>query len=139
MNYVRVVLAAVGAFIAYFSLGWLLFTRSLMRTEFAKYSGIYRSQEDMKGVMAIGMLGMFLSMLSLAALYGMLHRGGSGIVDGTRFGVLIGVYAFGSFVLHNHVNLRIGAKLTVLQAIAYFVEWTIVGIVIGLIYRSPAR
>jgi hypothetical protein len=41
-------------------------------------------------------------------------------------------------VVHNYVNLQIGAKLTMLQAIAYFIEWVIVGIVIGLIYR-PAR
>lgn len=137
MNYSRVVLAALGAMVAYFSLGWLFFTRPLMRMEFLKYSGIYRSQDDMKGVMPIGMLGMLLSMISLAVLYAMLYRGGSGLIHGARFGVLIGVYALGSFVLHNHVNLRIGARLTLLQAIAYFVEWTVVGVVIGLIYRRP--
>ena len=38
-------------------------------------------------------------------------------------------------MIHNHVNLRIGLALTVGQAVAYFVEWTIVGIVIGLLYR----
>ena len=69
--------------VAYFSLGWLFFTRPLMRREFLKYSVIYRSQEDMKVVMPIGMLGMLLS-----------------------------------------------------KAIAYFIEWTVVGVVIGLIYRS---
>jgi len=55
-----------------------------------------------------------------------------------RFGALVGLYAVGAFVLHNHVNLRIGAKLTFLQAMAYFIEWTVVGMVIGLIYRSVA-
>jgi hypothetical protein len=34
--------------------------------------------------------------------------------------------------------LNIGLKLTVQQAIAYFIQWTICGIVIGLIYR-PAH
>jgi hypothetical protein len=43
-----------------------------------------------------------------------------------------------SFVMHNYVNLNIGWKLTAEQAIAYFVEWLAVGIVIGTIYR-PAR
>jgi hypothetical protein len=36
------------------------------------------------------------------------------------------------------VKLNIGLKLTLGQAVAYFVEWTVVGIVIGLIYK-PAR
>jgi hypothetical protein len=41
----------------------------------------------------------------------------------------------GSFVLHNYVNLNIGLRITVASAIAYFIEWTVVGIVIGVIYR----
>jgi hypothetical protein len=42
------------------------------------------------------------------------------------------------FVLHNYVNLNIGLKLSVGQAVAYFVQWTIIGIVIGLIYKPLA-
>ena len=65
----------------------------------------------------------------------MLYQGGSGVAEGARFGVLIGVFAVCAFVVHNHVNLNIGLKLTLEQAAAYFVEWTVVGIVIGLIYK----
>jgi len=83
---------------------------------------------------------MFLSMLTLAVLYALVYQGGSGIVEGARFGALIGLFAIGSFVLHNYVNLNIGLKLTLQQSAAYFVEWLVVGIVIGLIYRpSPAH
>ena len=38
-------------------------------------------------------------------------------------------------MIHNYVKLNIGLKLTLGQAVAYFVEWTVVGIVIGLIYK----
>jgi len=37
--------------------------------------------------------------------------------------------------LHNWVNLNIGGKLTAQQAVAYFVEWTVVGVVIALVYK----
>jgi hypothetical protein len=37
--------------------------------------------------------------------------------------------------VHNFVNLNIGWKLAVEQSVAYFVEWMVVGIVIGVIYR----
>ena len=40
--------------------------------------------------------------------------------------------------MHNYVNLNIGLTGTLQQAVAYFLEWLVVGIVIGLIYR-PAR
>jgi hypothetical protein len=41
-------------------------------------------------------------------------------------------------VIHNYVNLNIGAALTAQQSVAYSVEWVVTGIVIGLIYR-PAH
>jgi hypothetical protein len=41
-------------------------------------------------------------------------------------------------VLHNYVNLNIGLKLALGQAVTYFLQWTIVGIVIGLIYKPLA-
>ena len=59
-------------------------------------------------------------------------------MEGARFGALIGVFAICAFVIHNYVNLNIGLALTVGQAIAYFVEWTVAGLVIGLIYRGSA-
>ena len=77
-------------------------------------------------------------MLVLTVLYAMLYQGGSGLVEGARFGVLIAIFSVCSFVVHNHVNLNIGLRLTLGQAAAYFVEWTAVGTAIGLIYRPPA-
>jgi|SRR5271155_2748375 len=135
MNYTRVALAAFGAFIAYFVLGGLAFTLPGMKNEFMKYPAVYRSQEGIKSVMPAGMVAMFVAMLALAVIYAMLYRGGSGVAEGARFGALIGVFAICSFVIHNYVNLNIGAKLTLQQSVAYFVEWLVVGIVIGLIYK----
>ncbi|MGA7314608.1 MAG: DUF1761 domain-containing protein [Silvibacterium sp.] len=135
MNYARIELAALGAFIAYFVLGGLIFTLPGMRSEFMKYPAVYRSQEGIKRVMPAGMAVMFVAMLALAVLYAMLYRGGAGWAEGAHFGALIGVFAICSFVIHNYVNLNIGLKLTLQQSIAYFVEWLVVGIVIGLIYR----
>jgi uncharacterized membrane protein len=88
--------------------------------------------------MPVGMAAMFVAILALAVIYALLYHGGSGIAEGARFGALIGIFAIGSFVVHNYVNLNIGLALTLQQSVAYFVEWLVVGIVIGLIYR-PAR
>jgi len=81
---------------------------------------------------------MFVAILALAMLYALLNRGGPGIAEGARFGALIAVFAIGSFVIHNYVNLNIGLMLALQQSVAYFIEWVVVGIVIGLIYR-PAH
>jgi len=134
MNPLRLLLAAVGGTVAYFVLGFLAFALLPLKTEFAKYPAVYRSQESIKTVMPYGMVGIFLSVLVLTVLYASLDRHGSGLIEGLRFGVLIGLFTTGAFVLHNYVNLNIGLTLTIQQAIVYFVEWTFVGLVIGLIY-----
>ena len=81
------------------------------------------------------MAAMFVAMVALAILYAMLYQPGPSLAQGARFGALIGIFAIGSFVIHNYVNLNIGLTLTIQQAVAYFVVWVITGIVIGLIYR----
>jgi hypothetical protein len=136
MNPMRIALAALGGFVAYFAAGGVMFaTMPWMKTEFKKYPAVYRSHESIMSVMAAGMVAMFVSIAVLAVIYAMSYHGGSGVVEGARFGALIGVFAIGAFTVHNFVNLNIGWKLTVEQSVAYFVEWLLVGIVIGLIYR----
>jgi hypothetical protein len=136
MNYSRLALAALGGTVAYFIIGFLVFgLLPLLRNEFRKYPAVYRTEEAMKGVMPIGLIATLVAILVLTVIYAMIYRGGSGLAEGARFGMLVGIFAVCAFVLHNYVNLNIGLKLTLGQTAAYFVEWTIVGIVIGLIYR----
>jgi hypothetical protein len=91
----------------------------------------------MKTVMPIGIVATFIAILVVAIIFAMIHQGESGPTEGARLGVLIGIFAVCS-VLHNYMNLNIGLKLALGQAAAYFVQWTIVGIVIGLIYKPLA-
>ena len=136
MNFTRIALAALGGFVAYFATGGLVFVLApWMKNEFMKYQSVYRPQDQMKKVMPIGMAGMFVGIGVLAVMYAMLYQGGSGFAEGARFGALIGLFAVGAFVVHNYLMLNIGGKLAFQQSVAYFLEWTVTGIVIGLIYR----
>jgi len=136
MNFLRIALAALGGFVAYFAIGGIFFGLfPAMRNEFQKYPAVYRPQEGQMSLMPAGMAAMFVAIAALAVIYAMLYRGGSGVAAGARFGALIGVFSIGSFVVHNYVNLNIGLKLTLQQSAAYFLEWVLTGIVIGLIYR----
>jgi hypothetical protein len=140
MNYRRIALAAVGGFAVYFVMGGVLFgALPWLRTEFQKYPAVYRSQEGIKSTMPFGMSAMFVAMLALVTIYATFAQTGKArYLRGAQYGVLIGVFAVGSFVAHNYVNLNIGLKLTAERAVAYFFEWLAVGFVIGMIYR-PAR
>ena len=136
MNFGRIIFAGIGGFAVYFLLGGLLFgLLPAMRNEFSKYPAVYRNQQGQMSAMPFGMIAMLVSMFVLAVLYAMLYQPGSGLAEGARFGALIGVFAICAFVVHNYVNLNIGLRITVQQAVAYFVEWVATGVVIGLIYR----
>ena len=136
-NILHVFLAALGAFVAYMVTGGILFAAMpWLKAEFKKHPGVYRDEADLWKVMPIGMLAMFVSMLVLALLYAHIPSLASGLVQGACFGVLIGIFALCAFVIHNHVNLKISWSLTIQSGIAYFVEWVMVGIAIGVIYRA---
>ena len=139
MNYSRLGLAALGGTVASFAFGFLLFglVPALMN-EARKYPAVFRPKEEMMTVMPIGLVATFIAILVVAIIFAMIHQGGSGIMEGARFGVLIGIFVVCAFVLHNYVNLNIGLKLALGQAVTYFLQWTIVGIVIGLIYKPHA-
>ena len=133
----HVFLAALGAFVAYMAMGFALFAAMpAMKTEFMKYPNVYREEKDLMKHMPLGMLFIFISILMLAVLYTHMQPWESGWLQGLCFGVLIGVFALGTFVIHNHVNLRIGWMLTTQQGIAYFTQWVTVGIILGIIYSS---
>lgn len=139
MNFARIAFASLGAFVAYFVFGGLTFVLiPSLKTEFLKYPAVYRNHQGQMSNFPLGMIAIYLAIVALAVNYAMLYRGGSGLAEGARFGALIGVFVICAFVIHNYVNLNIGLKLTLEQAIAYFIEWLVVGIVIGLIYRPPA-
>jgi hypothetical protein len=140
MDYTRLLLAALGGFVAYFVFGGLSFVLiPSMKTEFLKYPAIYRPQGGQMRMFPVGMAAIFVAILVVAALFAMIYPGGAPVTDGVRFGALIGVFVVGGFVVHNYVNLNIGIKVTVMQAVAYFSEWLIVGIVISLIYRGAGH
>ena len=138
MNYPRIGLAALGGTISSFAFGFLvLVLMPALIDEAHKYPAVFRPQEEMLRVMPIGIAATFIAILVVAVIFAMMHRGGSRVTLGARLGVLFGIFAVCN-VLHNYMNLNIGLKLALGQAAAYFVQWTIVGIVIGLIYKPLA-
>jgi hypothetical protein len=139
MNYSRLALAALAGTVASFAFGFLvLWLVPALINEAHKYPAVFRPKEAMMTVMPIGLVATFLAILIVAIIFAMTPQVGSGTTQGARFGVLIGVFVVCAFVLHNYVNLNIGLKLALEQAVVYFVQWTIIGIVIGLIYKPLA-
>jgi hypothetical protein len=140
MNYGRLVLATVGGIVAYFAAGGAIFGLvPQMVAEFEKHAALYRPREGGDPTpMAVGMVALLVAIFVVTVLYTMLSQGGSGVAQGARFGALIGLFVVCAFVLHNYMLLNIGLRLTLMQAAAYFIQWAVVGTVIGLLYKPSA-
>ena len=147
MNLARIAFASLGAAVAYFVYGFAMFAAwPSMKTEFKKYPNVYRTEESMMKVMPYGMVGILVSIVVIAILYakicaaavgpasGVALGAVPGLASGACLGALIGLFVVGMFVIHNYVNLNIGGKLTVFQAVAYFIEWVATGVAIGMVH-----
>jgi hypothetical protein len=136
INYAHLALASLGATVAYFVYGFVMFAAwPSMKTEFRKYPNVYRTEESMMKVMPFGMVAILIGIVTVAILYAKIDPAGGGIVAGLFLGTLIGLFVVCIFVVHNYVNLNIGLTLTLYQGVAYFIQWVIVGAAIGLIYK----
>ena len=136
VNYARIALAFLGATVAYFASGFILFAALPgMKSEFKKYPNVYRSDDAMMKFMPYNMVAIVISIVVVAVLFAKMYPAGGGIASGVCLGALMGIFAVCTFVIHNYVFLNIGLALTLYEAITYFIQWVIVGAAIGLIYK----
>ena len=134
MNYGKAAVAALVATLVYYMIGFLT-EGWLFRGDFAPYAAVYRSSDTVMRYMPLGMVFAFIGAFVVAMVYATFASGNYGVLEGSRLGALVGVFVACVFVGTNYVILNIGGKLALKQAASAFVQWTIVGLVIGLIYR----
>jgi hypothetical protein len=134
MNYGRLALAAVAATVVDAVYGFVVYG-NLLTTQFSAYPGVYRSASTQAAYMPYLFGGIFLAMLAAAMIYAKGYEGGSGAMEGVRFGALVGVLEVGYSVIVSYSILNIGGTLMASLAAAGLVEWMVAGVVIGLVYQ----
>jgi hypothetical protein len=135
MNYGRLVAAALAGTVVDAVYGFLVYG-TLLSGEFGRYPGVYRPSDAAPVFLMTMFAGIFVAMLAAVVIYskGIESRGGAG--EGVRFGALLGVFLGVLFASISYGTLNIGRKLTAMMAVAGIVEWTLVGTVIGAVYRA---
>ena len=137
MNYARLVAAAVAATVFDAIYGFLMYGQA-MAPVFSRYAAVYRPADDMSH-MPVLVASIFVGTLAAAYIYAKGYEGGSGLVEGLRFGVLMGLL-LGSYMAGvNYGILRIGKRMALTYGIGWLGEWVLVGLVIGLVYKPVAE
>ncbi|MBI3400488.1 MAG: hypothetical protein HY048_03620 [Acidobacteria bacterium] len=138
MNYGRLVLAAVAGTVVDACYGFVVYGL-LLTSEFARTPGVYRAMDTQMAYMPFLFGGVFLAMLAAAFIYAKGYEGGAGLMEGARCGAALGVFAAGYAALIGYATTNIGRKMAGELMVANLVEWTINGIVIGLVYKPASK
>lgn len=137
MNVSRLVLAAVAATIADMAYGFAVYG-NLLTSQFEQHASVFRPAAD-TSYMPFLMAGVFVASIAASYIYAKGYEGRSAIAEGMRFGAVLGLFAVGYSGMVNYAILQISAGLGASMAAAAFVEWLIVGAVIGLVYKPVVR
>lgn len=138
MNLKRMVIAGIGAWVVAFVYSLIVYG-GLLRSEFARYPGVYRSMHQATANLPILLIGSAVSMFSAVYMYGKGYEGGNGVAEGARFGAILGLFLVGSAGLANYATLNIGGRLGLSVVVAGFVEMVLIGSVIGALYKPAVR
>jgi hypothetical protein len=138
MKYGRLALSAVAATLTFYVYGFLV-NGMLIARSYAPYTMVYRQPDTIMRYMPLGLIGTLLTMLALALIFAKGYEGGDAVKEGLRFGVLIGVFATCVHVVDNYVTLNIGHRHALYLAIAAFVQWIIVCMVIALVFKPAPK
>ena len=134
MNYSRLAMAAVAAWVVDGIYGFIVYG-NLLTSQFAAHPGVFRAADAQAPFMPVMFGGILVGMFVAVAIYAKGYEGGGGIGEGLRFGLLIGLFNASYVWCVDYAILNIGRHMAASMACAAIVEWALVGIVMGLVYR----
>jgi hypothetical protein len=136
MNYGRLAAAAVAAAVVDMIYGFVVYGM-LLQGQFNQYRAIYRPPEDMSYMLYL-MLGILIGTFTATYIYAKGYEGGAGAVEGARFGACIGVFVGAYIGLVNYAVMNLGRRIVLSVGAAGFIEWIVLGIVIGAVYKPSS-
>jgi hypothetical protein len=135
MNYSRLAIAAVVGTIVYFAWGYLI-EGWLIRDHFIPSQSIYRDSVTMQKYMPLGLFCSFVAIFVMAVVYA---KSGRAVPSGALFGLLFGIFAACIHPISNYVTMNLDTRLGVETTASCIVQWTLVGITIGFLYKPRSR
>ena len=135
MNYGRIAMAAVAAWIVSIGLGYLINNVWLLRLYQAN-AWAFRRTEDITPLLPFGFGLQLLAFFAFAYAYAKGYDGtGSRIGEGMRYGLVIAIMIDGFAIVWNYVTEPIALRLGILQLIEHVGEFGVYGAIVGVIYN----
>jgi len=132
VNFGRVAAAAIAAWVVYLGVSPLV-NNVLLADLYAQHARVFRPQAEMN--VALGLAAALAGFFVFAYAYAKGYEGGAGVVEGLRFGVVVGLLLAAFSVAWNYVVLPVSGALAAAWIVDVIVEMAIYGAVVGLVYR----
>lgn len=135
MNIKRLAMGAVAAWVVSIVLGYVV-NEIILAGLYEANMAAFRPEAELMANLPKGFAFTFVGMFVLAYMYAKGYEGGSGVVEGARFGVLAGLLL--SFLAVNWIwaTMPISFTLALAMMVDYVVEAAIYGAIIGGIYKK---
>ena len=134
MNYSRLVMAAVVAWVVSLPLGYFINT-VLFAGLAAANAAAMRPEAALYAKLPYGFAALLIGFLAFAYMYAKGYEGGSGVAEGFRFGILVGILVVGFGTVWQYVMFPINWQLSAATIADSIVEAAIYGAIIGAIYK----
>ena len=137
MNFGRIAAAAVVAWIVSLGVGFLV-NEVLLADIAAANVTVMRPEAELMGNLPIGFVFLLLGFFAFSYAYAKGYEGGSGVVEGIRFGVLVALIVVGFGLIWQYVMFPITATYAAAIIIDSILELALYGAIVGAIYKPVA-
>jgi hypothetical protein len=138
MNFGRIAAAAVSAWIVSIVLGFLI-NGVLLANLIAANASAVRPEAELTSMLPLGFAGSLVGFCAFAYAYAKGYEGGSGLVEGARFGLLVAVLLIGFSVVWQYVVYPISGSFAVAGIVSSLITFPLYGAIVGAIYKPAAR
>ncbi|PWT85638.1 MAG: hypothetical protein C5B57_02585 [Blastocatellia bacterium] len=138
MNLARVAAAAVVAWIVSIPVGYVVNTFLFAGLNQANQSAM-RPEADLTAKLPLGFVFLLLGFFAFAYMYAKGYEGGSGVVEGARFGLCAGTLIVGFGIIWQYIVYPITGSLAVAAVIDSIVEAVLYGAIVGAVYKPAAH
>jgi hypothetical protein len=137
MNFARLAMAAVAAWVLYMAIGYLVHG-VLLRDTYLQYAGVMRPEAEANAILPVNFGLVLVGFFAFAYAYAKGYEGGSGLQEGLRFGVLVAIMLCTFVAIWQYMVWPAGRGLLAAWLVDYVVEFALYGMVVGMIYKPAA-
>ena len=138
MNFPRIAMAALAAWVAAMVVGYLV-NDFLLADFLAENQAAMRPEAELNARLPYGFMFLFIGYFAFAYVYAKGYEAGSGVMEGIRFGVLVAILVTCFGLIWQWIVFPITGTMAAVMIIDAVFEYALYGAIVGAIYRPVQR